>query len=135
MHTRACSGEQPRWFNHSASAACPLASLANTWFLTLPRSSSSATSSLLLATSMPTQRPVLPFIASDLPRMRAWQPSHTSTAADPSYRSVLLSEETVGSTYLTHGLGVASGPRPHRHHPDRPGQHPLLYRLLSWHWK
>src|SRR5690349_8160397 len=80
---------------------------------------------------MPTQQPVLPFIASDLPRMRAWQPTHAGSAAGPSYRSVLLSEETVGSTHLTHGLEVAFGPRRHRRHPDRPGQRPYSSSTLA----
>ena len=35
--------------------------------------------------------------------------------AGPSYRSVLLSEEAVESTYLTRGIEVAFVPRRHRH--------------------
>jgi len=63
--------------------------------------------------------------------MRAWQPTRAGPAAGPSYRSVLLSEETVGSTYLTHGLEVAFDPRRHRRHPDRPGQRPYSSSTLA----
>src|SRR6218665_195277 len=98
-------------------AVCPLASLAKTWFLYLPRESTTATSSLFFETSIPTQRSSPLFIASDLPRMRAWR-----QAAGPSYRSVLLSEETVGSTHLTHGVRVTSAPKSCRCLPGRPDQ-------------
>jgi len=50
----------------------------------------------------------------------------------PRCRLVLLSEKTVVSSDLTHGLGTASGPRPHRRHPDRPGQRPHCSRLSIW---
>jgi len=49
--------------------------------------------------------------------MRAWR-----KPAGRSYRSVLLSEETVGSTHLTHGVRVTSALKSERCLPGRPDQ-------------
>jgi len=67
--------------------------------------------------------------------MRAWQPNTCEPGRWPKLPFGLLSDKTVGSTHLTHGLEIASGPRHHRCHPDRPDQHPHSCRVSTRRWQ
>src|SRR4051812_48666725 len=84
-----------RSFNQVIKAANPAGSLASDLDFTLPASLSSATSSLRLDTSMPTQKRL---IVLYLPRMRA------HAQCGPKLPYGLMNEETDRGTHLTHRL-------------------------------
>src|SRR3954467_12809757 len=95
MQTCVDATSAPRSLSQVCRAANPIGSLVSTLDFTLPASSSSATSSLRLATSMPTQKRL---IVLDLPRMRA------HAQCGPKLPYGVVNEETGRGTYLTHGL-------------------------------
>src|SRR5215831_12546963 len=97
MHTWVDAVSAPRSFSQVIKVANPAGSLAKTLDFTFPASSSRATSSLRLATSMPTQKRL---IVLDLPRMRA------HARCGPKLPFGVLNEETGRGTNLTHGLAA-----------------------------